>query len=300
MGLSFVCPICKAALKRTDTKESASINTITKETALKLSDRVIVQKSMICINGHAFDVAKEGYVNLLVDSKKKSKEPGDSKEMIVARSAFLSKGHYQKLALKIASLIDLKNDTCPKILDAGCGEGFYSDVILNSLESHKNAELTAIDMSREGVKRTAKKNTRIQTAVASVFDIPVADAYFDIVYSVFAPVAEIEFKRVLKADGALIIVRPGAYHLYELKKMLYEEVYLNEEDKFQFESFQLMKKNEVEFKFKLKGSLEILELIKMTPYYWKTPQESLAKIRDSFNESEMTASFVVSVFSAGK
>ncbi|MBW6453984.1 MAG: hypothetical protein K0A92_09425, partial [Methyloprofundus sp.] len=103
--MPYICPICQTPL----------VN-------------ILPAQSYECVNNHRFDIAKEGYINLLPAQHKKSKEPGDSKEMMRARRNFLEAGFYQPLAQAISSIIDQYLADTPKlhILDMGCGEGYYS------------------------------------------------------------------------------------------------------------------------------------------------------------------------------
>ena len=102
----LLCPVCKECLA----KDSSS-------------------KTYKCSNNHSYDIAKEGYVNLLISNQKRSKNLGDSKEMVLARIDFLNRGYYKVLSDKINQIIaealgNKKNDKI-NILDLGCGEGYY-------------------------------------------------------------------------------------------------------------------------------------------------------------------------------
>src|SRR5690606_32361645 len=80
-----------------------------------------------CPSGHSFDIASQGYTHLLPVQKKRSLDPGDSKEMVAARRRFLEGGFYQPIAaaLSKATLADLAPGANASCLDAGCGEGYY-------------------------------------------------------------------------------------------------------------------------------------------------------------------------------
>ena len=186
MHPTFSCPICQLTLEKRANKYS-------------------------CESNHSFDMAKEGYVNLLLDAMKNSKEPGDSKEMMRARSDFLSKGHYFPLVEAINSAILESHCGARSILDAGCGEGYYLDSLSKLRSSSPSACLTGIDISKEGVRRTAKRNPQITAAVASAYQLPFASSSVDFIMSVFSPVCEEEFQRVLAPAGILIVVGPGFF-----------------------------------------------------------------------------------------
>ena len=252
-----------------------------------------------CENNHSFDCAKEGYVNLLLAHQKSSKDPGDSKEMMVARQQFLSHGYYEKLSDAIIQMIEKQVHQPQKtsyILDAGSGEGYYVDRLQKYYESDEHLSLTGIDISKEGVRLSAKRNKNIQFAVSSVFDMPIMTDSLDGVFSVFAPLAENEFHRVLKADGKLIIVSPGANHLFGLKEKLYENPYLNEEDKINFEQFELVEKVKVVYEIEVNGTEDLHALMLMTPYYWKTSAKQLENLLTTVSHLKTNVEFLVSCY----
>ena len=100
----YLCPICKLVL---------CVNTSN-------------EKVVLCENNHHFDIAKEGYLHLLPVQFKHSKNPGDNKAMVNARLDFLEKGYYQPLVDLLTRLYKEYGKTHQAILDAGCGEGFYT------------------------------------------------------------------------------------------------------------------------------------------------------------------------------
>ena len=252
-----------------------------------------------CENNHSFDCAKEGYVNLLLAHQKNSKDPGDSKEMMVARQRFLSQGYYENLVVAIAQMIEQyapKHEGNRCVLDAGSGEGYYLDFIAKQYEANEEMHFFGVDISKEGVRLSAKRNKSVTFAVGSVFEMPIADNSVDVVYSVFAPLAESEFARVLKADGKLIVASPGANHLFGLKEKLYDNPYLNEEDKIHFEQFELVEKRKVEYEIEVVGRDEIHALMLMTPYYWKTSATQLEKLLATTETLKTKIEFIVSCY----
>ena len=166
---------------------------------------------------HTFDFAGAGYVNL---AAAKASGGGDDAALIRARTAFLEAGHYAKIADGVCEILT-KHCKGGTVLDAGCGEGYYSNRICAS-----GMKTFGIDLSKKGILHAAKaaKREGLDTlfAVAGIFDLPVADASLDAVVSLFAPVAEQEFLRVLKPGGILVTVAAGPMHLYSLTKVLYD------------------------------------------------------------------------------
>ncbi|MDF2841270.1 MAG: rRNA ((1)-)-methyltransferase, partial [Clostridia bacterium] len=191
--------------------------------------------SYSCSQKHSYDIAKEGYVNLLLANQMKSKDPGDSKEMMTARNRFLNKGFFDLLSDKIndelQKVMEVKKVHEFVVFDAGCGEGYYSDGIYNCFEA-KGAKINVwgMDISKEAVKIASKRNKSIGYCVGSIYHLPIISHSVDCIVNVFAPFKEEEFLRVLKQDGLILKITPGAQHLMGLKKALYDDPYLNDEE----------------------------------------------------------------------
>ncbi|ATC98499.1 23S rRNA (guanine(745)-N(1))-methyltransferase [Pseudoalteromonas spongiae] len=247
---------------------------------------------LICANNHSFDKAKEGYINLLPVQNKKSKDPGDNKEMVMARRAFLARGHYNFLRDAICQQIEaLENNST--LLDVGCGEGFYT----HKFDECENVATTyGLDISKPAVKYAAKRFKNCHFSVASSSNAPFNDAAFDIVTSVFSPLFSDELNRLVNDNGALIVASPGDNHLTELKSIIYNEVRPHQPVEaptgFSLQSHTLH--TEV-------VSLELdalTELIKMTPFAWKFRPEHWHSLSEK-TPFTVTLSFYVSVFNKG-
>lgn len=183
--------------------------------------------SLKCATGHCFDFDRKGIVNLLPVQFKKSLEPGDSKEMVAARRAVLDSGLYQPVSDFLNGLIDIKGKTALSVLDAGCGEGYYTARLAEYMLA-QNPELSlsiaGLDISKEAVHAASARNRSIQWIVGTNAHLPIADHSLDVVLCMFGfPVWE-EFRRVLKPDGIVICADPGEEHLIEVRKILYPEI----------------------------------------------------------------------------
>ena len=179
--------------------------------------------SVRCERGHSFDLAREGYLNLL-----RSKRTGDSREMLLARRDFLERGHYQPLAEALADTVAAflgeraGAGDCPlRVLDAGCGEGYYLDRLgrrLSGAPGLAGTLLIGLDSAKEAIRLSAK---RLQDAALLVADLkerlPIADTSLDAILNVFAPRDLAEFARVLVPGGLLLIAIPSPDHLVELR-----------------------------------------------------------------------------------
>ena len=232
-----------------------------------------------CPVGHCFDRAKEGYVNLLPVNRKHSKTPGDDKGMVAARRAFLEKGWYRPLREALEALAVELTGPAPAVLDAGCGEGYYTGGVREALlAAGKMPEIAGIDISKAALQKAGKRYPGIEFAVASAYRLPAADESVDLLLNVFSPLAIEEFRRVLKPGGAYLYVVPGAEHLWELKEALYERPYPNEEKETPYEGFAYDRIVPVSYTVHLPSQEDIHALFQMTPYYWKTPREGAERL----------------------
>ncbi|WNO11584.1 putative RNA methyltransferase [Teredinibacter sp. KSP-S5-2] len=229
-----------------------------------------------CEAGHCFDVAKQGYANLLLANQKKSKAPGDNAEMVVARRRFLEAGHYQFLVDRIHQLIDGASLPEAAFADLGCGEGYY----LNQLTAQRakfESSAYGIDISKEAIKKAASKYKLANFAVASSYNIPLLDESVNIAMSIFAPFSSAEVIRILKNDGKFIRVSPAAEHLNELKARLYPAA--NQHDIPEpIEGLHLEQRDDIRQLIKLESSQQIQDLLSMTPFNWHGDQEEKSRL----------------------
>jgi len=253
-----------------------------------------------CDNNHTYDIAKEGYINLLISNQKRSKNPGDSKDMVLARIEFLSKGYYEVLSDKINEMIVecLGKDNIDKfnIMDLGCGEGYYLTNLKNYMDKKNiNASYYGMDVSKEAVKYASKTNKDCTWAVGNNFNILASDKSIDCILSVFSPIDINECNRVLKDNGVFIRVLPRTNHLIQLRNIIYSEVHLNEKVyKADAEENEYLKESNVTFDIKLNKE-EILSLLKMTPHYWKSTAENKEKL-DLYESLIITIDMRIGVF----
>ena len=234
----------------------------------------LFERSWCCDNEHRYDQAKEGYVNLLLAQHKRSKEPGDNKQMVNARRAFLQEGHYQPLADKLSALIAEHQAFAElTVFDAGCGEGYYLHCIVDSLQAKNiNVYAAGIDISKIAVQKAAKRYTENSFAVASSYKLPLADNSQDAIIQIFAPSGEAEIKRVLKAQGIWIQVNPAAQHLQQLKQALYDQPLKHKAQDDVPEGFKILKEQNLSFELQLDSSEQRMNLLMMTPFYWSAQQ----------------------------
>lgn len=256
----LICPVCKQPL-------------------------IKEEKKYICEHNHSFDIAKQGYTNLYLKSSKNS---GDNKEMVDARTSFLNLHHYDQLAHTIIDIVNEKKSEV--IIDAGCGEGYYTNLI----KQKTNADIYAFDLSKDALKYAARQNKEIHYFLASIFDMPMNDESCDLLLNIFAPLANKEYYRLIKKGGYLIKVDPHHQHLKQMKDFLYDDVYENEVLDLDVDGFTLESYKEVTYLMELDNHA-LTALFKMTPYYYKTSKEKSEQLCQLSNLN-CTASFMVYIY----
>ena len=156
------------------------------------------ERALVCTEGHSFDIARQGYVNLLPVTQKHSKHPGDTRDMVAARRAFLDQGYYAPIARKVWEMLGTRLPAEPCVLDAGCGEGYY----MTQLMEHFPAGcFIGVDISKDAVRYAAGRCKSALWLTASAAHLPMASGSMDGVMSMFALTVPEEFSRVLKPGG---------------------------------------------------------------------------------------------------
>lgn len=265
----FCCPICGEAMER--------------ETG-----------SLVCPHGHSYDLAREGYVHLLPVNRRHSDHPGDDRDMVQARTRFLSGGWYAPLREALCALAMPPDEATPVLLDAGCGEGYYTAALAEAVAA-RGGRTAGVDLSKAAVKKAARRCPSAEIAVASSYRLPLAEASVDCLVNCFSPLAAEEFRRVLRKDGTFLYVVPGPRHLWELKCLLYDAPYENEERVEAYPGFSLETVTPVETRFTMPTAQDVQALFRMTPYTWKTPRESAARLA-SVTQLTVTAQFRIHAF----
>jgi 23S rRNA (guanine745-N1)-methyltransferase len=257
--MQLTCPVCKSEL-------------------------IQQAKNLRCENNHSFDAAKQGYWNLLLAHKKRSKDPGDNPEMVQARREFLEQGYYQTLSEHINSLaLESVNDISePQILDMGCGEGYYTARLAEALKENMDtsASITGLDISKHAVKAACKQSKTTTWLVASGADIPLPEQSLDLQLVLFSRLMPEAFSKPMKPGSTLLVAWPGEQHLIELRKLIYKEIKTSHFDPVATldEFFELSKIETVSYTFELDSSDQISTLLAMTPHSQRLPAEAKSSI----------------------
>ncbi|MBJ9706489.1 putative RNA methyltransferase [Acinetobacter baumannii] len=250
----------------------------------------LVSKTWRCEQGHSYDIAKQGYVNLHVVQHKHSKNPGDTPESVDARRAFLQGGYYQPLQQAVVHL--LKQLKAKTVLDIGCGEGYYTSAMQQVVE-----QCIGVDIAKTAVQRAAKLNDKVTWVVGTGATLPVIDQSMDVCTSLFSPIPQTEILRVLKDDGYLIVVTPATNHLYAMREALFEQVNPHTPQKFveQLQDLFELKEQQVIDAPLVLDQQALKNLIAMTPYAYKASPERRMQLEQKAH-LQVTASFQIYLF----
>lgn len=242
-----------------------------------------------CERAHSFDKSRFGYYNLLVG---RGGAHGDNKDMVAARRAFLASGEYAPLARRIASLA-AERTAGGVLLDAGCGEGYYTAFVKRALGGA--ATVLAFDISKDAVREAARISAADEYAVASSYKIPLSDGGADTVINIFSPLALDEMRRVIRPGGTFIMAIPGEEHLFGLKAAIYETPYKNELGDTEIPGFKLISRDELRYALTLDSPEKIRSLFMMTPYAYRTGERGRAAVQ-ALASLECEAHFYVLVY----
>lgn len=233
-------------------------------------------KSLVCLGArkHCYDFSSSGYLNLSPNHS----AGGDSKDAVRSRTEFLDSGAYAPVSDAVCEMLRGYLLKGARVLDAGCGEGYYSCRIAD-----EEYNVLGFDLSKDAVNNGAKRAKREKKnnaffGVASVYSLPVKDGCADAVVNIFAPCAEDEYCRVLKDGGIFAFVYAGEEHLMGLKRAIYDTVYENEERADIPKQMELIEKKRVFYEITLTESDQIQNLFSMTPYYWRTSLDDKKKL----------------------
>jgi len=229
------------------------------------------EKTWRCDLGHGYDVARQGYVNLLPVQQKHSLQPGDTREQVAARKAFLDAGYYAPIAETLKQILSREKPSC--ILDVGCGEGYYL-----TAAAPDNCDCWGVDISKDAIRYAAVRNKAAHWLVGTASHLPFSEESFSTVISMFALTAPQEFHRVLLPGGLFIQVTAHPAHLLGLKSLVYPRVLQKAEDAApEYPEFFLEESRDVTFSFALDHRDMVAALLTMTPHFWRIGKDGAAR-----------------------
>ena len=246
------------------------------------------ERSYICENRHSFDLARQGYVNLLPVQQKKSLHPGDTREQVLSRRAFLDGGFYAPIADAVCEMV---KDYQGPVLDVGCGEGYYGTKVAGAL----GEELVGLDISKEAVRYAAGRYKNATWVCGSAARLPVEDGSVGLLMSMFALTLPEEYKRVLNKDGAFLQVLAAEDHLLGLKSIIYDTLTHKEKDSVpELPGFRLEQSRQVKFTFTAEGQ-QVQNLLSMTPHVYRISKEGALRLAETKTLTD-TASCVINLY----
>jgi 23S rRNA (guanine745-N1)-methyltransferase len=238
---------------------------------------------LVCEAGHSFDIARQGYANLLPVQHKRSRNPGDSQAMVQARGAFLDGGAYQPVADRLSRLACglLPQHGPAVVLDAGCGEGYYLTQLQRRLGERgaTGVRLLGIDISKPAIIAATRRSRTITWLVASNVRPPLQSQGVDLLLCAFGFPSYPAFRELLKPGGRLLLLDPGPDHLLELRQVLYPDVRrrpppgLSEAEQ---AGFRLVEVESLRYQTPVLEAERLRQLLTMTPHLYRAGPEGRA------------------------
>ena len=236
--------------------------------------------ALACASGHAFDRAREGYVNLLPANRKRSPDPGDNARMVAARRRVHHADIYRPLADAVVKELAAEKVE-GRVLDLGCGEGYYTQALVAALST---VSICGVDISRSAARLAAKKCPAADIAVASAFCLPVSDGSLDAVVRIFAPSDDGELLRVMKPGAFYLEVGPGPRHLWQLREGLYHTPREHAQARADIAGMTLHRSSQLQYELRPAPG-QLADIISMTPFAHRAPKQR----RDSLLAAELSA-----------
>ena len=286
------CPVCKGSLARRE-------------------------RCLICENGHNFDIAKCGYVNMLPPGREKNSRTGDERDMVRARVDFLSRGYYGEISRRFAALLSeiLPERDSYVICDMGAGEGYHTCQIADTVHEKLSKDVLALGfdaskyaaecaskrskslgfMPKGGIGEAHESKCAAYFMPGNIFSLPLEDSSVDAAVSMFAPIAAEEAARLLGKGGIFAVVASGRDHLIEMRRIIYDDVHFSDATTPIPEGFCEISRSSLTYKVKIESTDDIKSLFMMTPFYYKTSEKGREELY-SLDELEVTVDVNYSFF----
>ena len=244
---------------------------------------VVEAKSLVCVNRHTFDFAKQGYVNMLhrPSPQQYDRELFEARRRIIVEGELYSSLH-KEIAVEIGKCMG-KHRNATVLFDAGCGEGSHLQILLDEC---RDRDITGIglDISKEGIMMASRKYCDSIWLVGDLANIPLADHSCHIILNILSPANYAEFNRILTNEGIVVKIAPRPQYLKEVREAVFggtdREKYVNDK------TISLFRRN-----FRLIGGFgfkclvelmreEIFDLIQMSPLSWSAQKEQIDEFID--------------------
>lgn len=249
--------------------------------------------SYLCENRHCYDIAKSKYINLLLNPDKATNNPGDSKESLIARKSYLSKGYYDGIANEVIQTIKkYQKQEALHILDVGCGEGYYTNKTREQLGTEHY--YYGLDISKEAIQMATKYTKDIYWIVGNSKNLPVEDHSMDFILALFTVVNQEELRRALHNDGYIIHVTANPKHLIEIKELIYDEIKVKS-DKYIRLDFPVAESYDYVQNVTINNREDAINLLKMTPHYYHIKSEKRA-VLETIKNINITIDIKITVY----
>ncbi|MFD3260795.1 putative RNA methyltransferase [Paenibacillus lentus] len=248
--------------------------------------------SLVCRNSHCFDIARQGYVNFLLQAPKAKYD----KRLFQSRARISQAGAFRGLTDRLGEILQQKlqlenpqrhradGRDAIAILDAGCGEGSHLTSLQRQFAGRSGSQLFAagIDISKEGIRMAAKSNPEVMWGVADLAKCPFAEQSFDFIINILSPANYAEFHRMLTSEGFVLKVIPGKEYLQEIRQALYDKterrLYSNDRTIELFRRhFELTDMERVKYEVNLDQE-HFMHLLRMTPLAWQASEEQIRQM----------------------
>lgn len=244
-----------------------------------------------CKKNHCYDIAKSKYINLLLNPDKATTYPGDNKDSLSCRKAFLNAGYYDVILEEVLKCIHKIQRPSMQLLDLGCGEGYYTYKMHEALN---DTTMYGLDISKDGIFMASKYTKDVCWIVGNSKNIPLLDHSMDIVTALFTVVNVEELERCLKKDGYIVHVTANNTHLIEFKQLIYDEIKIKS-DKYIRLPFTVEDSYDFKKTIHLKNREDTLNLLKMTPHYYHIKKER-RHVLDDLNEFDVTIDVKITLY----
>lgn len=255
----FKCPLCK-------------------------EDMITIDKnSMVCINNHCFDISKKGYVNLLNSNTKTIYD----KELFESRHEIYNSKVYDNLTEELKYIIH--NYTLDKninyILDAGCGEGYFSNKLYEDKNINNRCKLIGIDIAKEGISMATRGENEVIWCISDLSNLPFKDNAFGVILNILSPANYKEFTRVLSDDGIIVKIVPESNYLKEIRTNIQGNIKNSDYDNKNIvavfkKHLNVVYENRINYKTDI-SILNLMNLVKMTPLTSTLDEEEILKLIES-------------------